>query len=122
MIRTPFGTRVVHRAAGSALHPDREPLEVLAEIGSRHFAAQYLQMPAPPEGNIINPAWFGRYTALPNEFDYKLSSWDTASKDTVSADYSVCVARGQGYLKNSSGFQLNFHYFHGMNSIESDIR
>jgi predicted phage terminase large subunit-like protein len=109
--------RAVRRAAGDALHPDREPLAVLADIramlGSRHFAAQYLQMPAPPEGNIINPGWFRRYTALPAEFDYKLQSWDTASKDTVSADYSVCVTIGvkDGHVYLLDVFRKKMEYF-----------
>ena len=59
-----------------------------AMLGSRHFAAQYLQMPAPPEGNIINPDWFRRYSTPPASSIISCKLGDTASKDTVSADFS----------------------------------
>lgn len=91
---TPFGVEVHRRRAGEPLHPEREPLEVLQEqrqlLGSRYFAAQYLQAPTPAEGNIVKRAWFGRYTpadALAPE--RVIQSWDTASKATELNDFSV---------------------------------
>lgn len=52
--RTPFGIARVVRREREALHPAGEPLEVLEEqkrlLGSRFFAAQYLQSPVPLEG------------------------------------------------------------------------
>jgi predicted phage terminase large subunit-like protein len=100
LVPTLFGTRVVERKAGEALHPEREPIEVLerqrAGMRPQHFAAQYLQMPSPPGGNIINIDWFCRYTPdeLPKTFDYILQSWDTAVTASVGADYSACVTMG----------------------------
>jgi hypothetical protein len=97
---TPFGSREHQRAEGEALHADREPLAVLEELraamGPRMFAAQYLQMPAPPGGSIVKPEWFQRYDLanLP-EFDTILQSWDTASKASQLSDYSVCTTWGK---------------------------
>ncbi len=43
-----------YRHAGDALHPEREPLEILenmrAQMGPDLFAAQYQQRPVPPGG------------------------------------------------------------------------
>lgn len=56
-----FGQPVVHvRAPGEALHPEREPLEVLAAVrkalGEYHFSAQYLQAPVPLGGGMVKDA------------------------------------------------------------------
>ena len=52
---------VYSRPAGEVLQPDRNCIEILDEIkrqiGSRHFAAQYQQNPAPTEGNLIKADW-----------------------------------------------------------------
>ena len=57
MIETPYGTRRFKRRAGEALHPEREPLEVLNHIrealGEYNFAGQYLQAPAPVGGGLV---------------------------------------------------------------------
>ena len=64
VIRTPFGTLTHSRKAGEALHPEREPLEVLEKqrilLGTEFFAAQYLQSPTPPGGGLVKHAWFNR--------------------------------------------------------------
>src|SRR5206468_2772297 len=50
-VATVFGPRSFGRKAGEALHPEREPPEMLEQIrrtlGEYHFAGQYQQMPAP---------------------------------------------------------------------------
>lgn len=65
VIPTPFGELHFHRQAGEALHPEREPLEVLAKqrrlLGTAFFAAQYLQVPTPPGGGVVKLEWLGRY-------------------------------------------------------------
>lgn len=98
--QTPFGVRQHHRKEGEALHPEREPLVALEllkiAMGSRMFAAQYLQMPAPPGGSIVKPEWFMRYDPVsPPEFDSVFQSWDTASKGSQLSDYSVCTTWGK---------------------------
>ena len=81
----------------AVLHPAREPAEVLEairqNIGSGPFSAQYLQRPVPDEGNLIKWKWFPRYEKPPSfgAGDRIVQSWDTASKVTELADYSVCT-------------------------------
>src|SRR5271169_1850389 len=58
-------TRTVRRRAGEALHPEREPLEVLEKVrqtvGEYNFAGQYQQEPAPRGGGMIKAEWFRSY-------------------------------------------------------------
>ena len=94
------GVTTVTRRAGEALHPDREPLETLAElrktIGEYNFAAQYQQAPAPSGGGMVKLSWFRTYapTDLPDKFELIIDSWDTANKPTELSDYSVCTTWG----------------------------
>jgi predicted phage terminase large subunit-like protein len=94
------GARLFMRREGEALHPRREPIELLERlrrtIGDYNFAGQYQQHPAPQGGGLVKRAWFRRYAAadLPAKFDRVLQSWDTASKATELADYSVCTSWG----------------------------
>ncbi|WP_339706369.1 phage terminase large subunit [uncultured Sphingosinicella sp.] len=97
---TPFGRRRHVRRAGEALHPEREPLEVLEEqkrwLSSAFFSAQYLQEPVPLEGNLVKRSWLRHY--MPFEImapDRVIQSWDTASKAGQLNDYSVCTTWGQ---------------------------
>jgi len=97
---TPFGSRRVGRRVGEALHPEREPLAILAQLrrtlGPYHFAGQYQQAPAPLGGGMIKAEWFRSYTPAtqPAPFDRILQSWDTANKATELSDYSVCTTWG----------------------------
>jgi hypothetical protein len=54
-----------HRPTGELLQPQRDSAEALEElkreIGSRIFAAQFQQNPAPPDGNMIKAARLVRY-------------------------------------------------------------
>lgn len=93
---TPFGRRRHVRREGEALHPEREPVEVLEEqkklLGSRFFSAQYLQAPVPVEGNLVKYSWIGYYH--PYEIgvpDRIIQSWDPASKVGPNNDFSVCT-------------------------------
>jgi predicted phage terminase large subunit-like protein len=99
-IETPYGTRVYTRRPDEALHPEREPLEVLAQIrenqGEYTFAGQYLQAPAPLGGGMVKREWLQTYTAesLPKEFELIFQSWDSANKVTELSDFSVCTTWG----------------------------
>ena len=92
------GGRYYHRRAGELLHPEREPQSVLDELranmGSAAFSAHYQQQPVPPGGNMVKWAWFGQWTELPQRKSYSskiVQSWDTASKGTQLADFSVGI-------------------------------
>ena len=56
------GPQCFTRRRGEALHPDREPLEVLDRIrrtiGEYNFAGQYQQSPAPLGGGLVKAEWF----------------------------------------------------------------
>ena len=85
-----------YRRVGDALHPEREPIEVLNkikdEIGSLMFSAQYQQRPVPVEGNIVKRVWFRRYDSLPTSDSFQcVQSWDCASGTNDNNDYSVCT-------------------------------
>jgi predicted phage terminase large subunit-like protein len=100
VIDTPFGPGRFIRRAGEALHPARESLETLDQIrsttGVYNFAGQYQQTPAPSGGGLVKESWFLRYDPkeLPSSFDQIIQSWDTATKPTELADYSVCTTWG----------------------------
>lgn len=89
--------RVRRRLIGDVLHPAREPLKVLEEqrlsMGSLDFAAQYQQEPVPATGNLIKADWLRTYPAdfEPTRPGQIVQSWDTASKEGVQNDWSVCV-------------------------------
>ena len=100
VIKTPYGTRLFRRRAGEALHPEREPLEILNQIrealGEYNFAGQYQQSPAPLGGGLVKAEWFKTYAAtdMPEKFEMILQSWDTANKASELSDYSVCTTWG----------------------------
>jgi predicted phage terminase large subunit-like protein len=57
------------------------------------FAAHYQQTPIPPGGIIIKRKWVRYYDELPIRTSSSLvvQSWDTASQDRDSSDWSVCT-------------------------------
>lgn len=83
------------RKAGEALHPARESLQALdvvkSDTGYYNFTAQYQQNPAPKDGDIIQKKWLNRYDTLPENPDYIVQGYDTASKAGDLRDYSACV-------------------------------
>jgi hypothetical protein len=99
-IDTIWGSRSFTRRQDEALHPDREPLEVLDRIrrtiGEYNFAGQYQQSPAPLGGGLVKAQWFQRYrqNELPARFDRIVQSWDTANKATELSD-SRYAQRGE---------------------------
>jgi predicted phage terminase large subunit-like protein len=99
-LETILGPRRFTRRQGEALHPDREPLEVLDRIrrtiGEYNFAGQYQQSPAPLGGGLVKAEWFKRYreNELPEQFNQIVQSWDTANKVTELSDFSVCTTWG----------------------------
>jgi predicted phage terminase large subunit-like protein len=100
VIETPYGTRLFQRRAGEALHPGREPLEILNQIrralGEYNFAGQYQQSPAPLGGGFVKTEWFKIYSATdgPGKFEMILQSWDSANKASELSDFSVCTTWG----------------------------
>ena len=64
-VHTPYGQKMFRRHEGEALHPQREPLGVLAAMretqGEYNFAGQYQQAPSPLGGGMIKTEWFKLY-------------------------------------------------------------
>jgi predicted phage terminase large subunit-like protein len=82
--------------AGDLLHPRRLPQAVIDELvrdmGSANFQAQFQQEPIPAEGAMIKQAWLRYYdVAPPREDDQVILSLDTATKTNPSNDFSVCT-------------------------------
>lgn len=118
-IVTPLGTtRRFQRRAGEALHPEREPLEVLQRIrqiqGEYNFAGQYQQAPAPRGGGMIKLEWFKPYRPadLPQNLPMIIQSWDTANKPSELSDFSVCTTWGvtQGHIYLLHVFRKRMDY------------
>jgi predicted phage terminase large subunit-like protein len=96
--RIAIGDHEYHfRSAGEPLHSEWQSVETLRrlqeEIGSPIFAAQYQQSPVPPGGGMIERKWLRYYGELPQEGRHTriIQSWDTAAKDGIRNDYSVCT-------------------------------
>jgi predicted phage terminase large subunit-like protein len=79
------------------LHPARQSrarLDVIKhEIGSLLFSAQYQQDPIPTSGNLVKAEWLLTYdpASLTKMGGQIVQSWDTATKDGLHNDYSVCI-------------------------------
>lgn len=87
-----------HRREGEVLHPTREPaswLEVAKRnLGTLNFSAQYQQNPLPADGNAIKRDWIKYVDELPDAFERKIVSWDTASTLGETNDFSVGTVWG----------------------------
>jgi predicted phage terminase large subunit-like protein len=84
---------------GELLSPKRLDKEYIEqqkrESGSVVFQSQYMQDPAPADGNIFKMAWWQYYNSnIPQEYDNIYISVDCASKDLTNSDYSVFTIWG----------------------------
>lgn len=96
----PIGWQDPRTTAGELLDPRRFPEFVLNQerirLGTRGYAGQYQQRPAPAEGMIFKEAWFvNRYRSLPKLTDVA-TIWDTALKDKEENDETACLTVGTG--------------------------
>lgn len=102
------------REEGEALHPAREPLELLKatqrEMGSANFAAQYQQAPLAEQSTLVRRDWFGRFDMLP--LGRVVQSWDTGIKAGAGHDASACAtfvqADGMHYLIDVAQARLEY--------------
>jgi predicted phage terminase large subunit-like protein len=85
------------RHVGDVLHAAREPRsvldEILSQIGSDAFAAQFQQSPIPPSGVMIKREWIRPYDCSPARSSSSLliQSWDVASTTGNESNFSVCT-------------------------------
>jgi predicted phage terminase large subunit-like protein len=83
---------------GQALWPERYPLPALEKLragDARGFESLYQGNPTVAEGQIIKREWWRYFRERPN-FTRTIHSWDTAFKDKIQNDYSVCTVWGEG--------------------------
>ena len=59
------------------------------EIGSRNYAAQFLQEPLPTNYHLLSPDNIHYFEKSPDKFDFFVHSWDTAIKISEKADHTV---------------------------------
>lgn len=88
-----------NRKAGEALFPEHKSTEFLLErkavMDSSSWQSLYQQNPFIKGGDIIQGAWFGRYTVLP-EMKWRACFGDTAQKKKEANDYQVAECWGLG--------------------------
>jgi predicted phage terminase large subunit-like protein len=95
-----YNERIWTRPQGEVLDPGRVPLSSLeairTEMGSAGFTAQYQQNPVPPDGALVRIERLYLIDTPPTrgEVQRLVQSWDTAIKDSPSADFSVCTTWG----------------------------
>ena len=112
---------------GEVLDKIRETPEFLCnieqEIGSRNYAAQFLQEPLPANYNLLSQNDIHYFEKLPDKFDCFVHSWDTAIKISEKADYTVGtiwgVVQNRYYLVQM--IRKKLVYSHLKNEIEKQI-
>jgi predicted phage terminase large subunit-like protein len=83
-------------------------------MGDYNFSSQYQQNPIPLGGAMVKTEWLRYYEPgeLPQRFDIKIQSWDTANKSTELSDFSVCTTWARAnrniYLLHVSRLRLNY--------------
>jgi predicted phage terminase large subunit-like protein len=105
------------RPAGSALWPERFPVEALERIrrklGSYSFAALYQQRPFPREGTLFKRHWFTRFIDRPPDGLRWARGYDLAVSVSDSADYTAsfrCAIDRSGNLIIADGFRARIEF------------
>jgi hypothetical protein len=86
------------REPGTALWPDRYPLDVLQKIrtviGTAAFVSLYQQRPSAARGNVFVRSWWRTYAEPPADIKRIVISVDTAFKVGEENDWSVATIWG----------------------------
>lgn len=69
---------------------DREALERIRRAVGSSWISLYQGRPTPAEGSLLARAWFRRYAVAPLNPIRIVQSWDCATSDDPTADFSVC--------------------------------
>jgi len=108
-----IGPDLVHLwKRGELLDPVRFALDVLEQervhLGAQDYAAQYMQNPVAPGGNLLRMEQFKRFQEpIPRErLDRVIQSWDPAATDLPTSDWSVGTTWG---LLAGRFFLLDIH-------------
>lgn len=101
----PMSGRVIDRAAGDLLWPERHDANALAKqkvvMGARAFNAQFQQAPVSEEGGMFKRAWWQFYRELPR-VRRRAWCWDTAVKTADHNDFTA----GMLIAETSTGFYI----------------
>lgn len=109
--------RFYQRKVGCALNPghlDLDELQRLRRAMRSEFDAQFQQQPIPAGGLFFKRTWLRYYNDPPTRQhgDIMVQSWDTASSERITSDYSACataLVRGsEVYLLHMYRGQLSF--------------
>lgn len=80
---------------GNPLWPEKHninQLEAMRKADPKMFAGQYMQQPAPADGNIVKRSGFKFYRTLPARIDKLVISVDCTFKDNKTSDFVVFQA------------------------------
>lgn len=86
------------REIGEPLWPDKFSYQDLMKIkamGMRDWSSLWQQEPTVEGGNIIKSDQIKYYTVQPERYDRMIQSWDFATKDKASSDFTVGQVWGQ---------------------------
>jgi len=94
---------IEHNLPPGPLWPHKHTLEELREIEKSDdsiYSSQYIQDPHKKDGNIFKIEWWGYYTILPPDYEWKAVFCDTALKKEEHNDYTVfqCWAKYNGRI------------------------
>jgi predicted phage terminase large subunit-like protein len=103
VITFPISKRVVVREVGDILHPEREGRPELDQakraLGSRGYAAQYIQNPSSEDGSMVKRRWWKFYhdepTIMVRHMQVVAQSWDFAFKELNTSSYVVGLVGGR---------------------------
>ncbi len=91
---------VYHRSRGELLQPERDSQKILDRLrttmGSGISRLNINKIPYLQAGRIIRSEWFKTYDARPEpgHFECIAQVWDTASKTSLTNDFSACTTWG----------------------------
>lgn len=105
---TPLSWRDPRTKEGELLFPGMFPPELIAseKTNSNRFATQHQQRPGAKEGVMFKLRWLRGFDLRhPPVFKRVILSWDTASKQNSSSDYSVGTTWGE--TKNNDYYLLD---------------
>ncbi len=84
---------LLHRPLGTALWPERYPVDVLnsikGTIGSYFWSALYRGSPIPQEGTMFKREWFTIVDDYPHGYSRSVRYWDLAATAKKTADFTA---------------------------------
>jgi hypothetical protein len=93
LIETPLETRLVTRSRGEALHPERQPVAILAARSANIILPASTNRCCRPRAAAWSRRRGSRATnERSDKFDQIVQSWGTANNASELSDFSVCTS------------------------------